>query len=143
VALNVYLDASALVKLLLVEPGAETVGQILRRAQRITGSTLLYAEMVAGLAAGARAGRLTKRNHALALRRGIEVWDRARQVELKWPIARAAGALAERHGLRAADAVHLATALAVNDPRLVMVTWDRRLHEAAGEAGLAVAPAHV
>lgn len=55
-------------------------------------------------------------------------------------LAREAGALAQRHALRGADAVHLATALALGDDVLV-VTWDAELARAAQECGCATAPA--
>jgi hypothetical protein len=54
-----------------------------------------------------------------------------------------AGRLARVHALRGADAVHLASALAIGDPELVIAVWDRRLHAGADAAGLAVAPAKV
>src|SRR6201999_2901363 len=47
------------------------------------------------------------------------------------PLARAAGELAERHALRGYDAVHLASALAIEDEGLVVATWDRDLATAA------------
>jgi len=46
-------------------------------------------------------------------------------------LARAAGELAERHALRGYDAVHLASAIAIEDSDLVMATWDRDLAAAA------------
>jgi len=46
---------------------------------------------------------------------------------------------AERYALRAYDAVHLATALAVAADDLVFVCWDAGLSAAATRAGLAVA----
>jgi predicted nucleic acid-binding protein len=42
-----------------------------------------------------------------------------------------AGHLARAHALRGADAVHLASALAVGDPGLIVAVWDRRLHTGA------------
>jgi predicted nucleic acid-binding protein len=42
--------------------------------------------------------------------------------------------------LRGADAIHLASALAVGDAELLMAAWDRRLSTAARAAGLAVTP---
>jgi len=48
-------------------------------------------------------------------------------------LARAAGELAERHALRGYDAVHLASAIAIEDPDLVMATWDRDLAAAAAQ----------
>jgi hypothetical protein len=42
-----------------------------------------------------------------------------------------------------ADAVHLASALALADPDLVIAAWDRRLHAGAATTGLPVAPAEL
>jgi uncharacterized protein len=42
--------------------------------------------------------------------------------------------------LRANDAIHLASAVALRNPRLIVVSWDADLRRAALEAGLAVAP---
>jgi predicted nucleic acid-binding protein len=49
------------------------------------------------------------------------------------------GELARRHGLRGADAVHLASALAIDDYVLIAV-WDRRPHRAAAAERLTVGP---
>jgi hypothetical protein len=56
-------------------------------------------------------------------------------------VERHAGQLARSHALRGADAVHLASALAVADPDLVVAVWDRRLHAGAAAASLHLAPA--
>ena len=56
---------------------------------------------------------------------------------------RHAGRLARTHALRGAGAVHLAGALALADPDLVIAVWDRRLHAGAAAAGLQVAPADI
>ena len=54
-------------------------------------------------------------------------------------LARAAGDLAETHGLRGYDAVHLATALSVDAASLLVATWDRELARGA-IAGCSVSP---
>jgi predicted nucleic acid-binding protein len=56
-------------------------------------------------------------------------------------LARSAGELAELHGLRGYDAVHLASAISVEDAGLVTVTWDHDLADAAVACGYAVVPA--
>ena len=56
-------------------------------------------------------------------------------------VERHAGHLARTHALRGADAVHLASALAVGDPDLIVAVWDRRLHAGAQAAGCRLAPA--
>jgi len=48
---------------------------------------------------------------------------------------------AARHALRGPGAVHLASALAVSQPGLILAAWDRRLRHGAEAAGLAVTPA--
>jgi predicted nucleic acid-binding protein len=62
-------------------------------------------------------------------------------VEVSPEVAADAGELAESHALRGYDAVHLASALAVLDDELLMVTWDDDLATAARREGLTVAPA--
>ena len=56
-------------------------------------------------------------------------------------LARTAGELAERHALRGYDAVHLASATAIDDPDLVIATWDRDLTAAAIAKNHIVVPA--
>ncbi len=67
-------------------------------------------------------------------------WSAIRVVELSDEIADAAAALVDRLVLGGADAVHLASALALSGTDPVLAAWDRRLHLAASQAGLRVAP---
>ena len=53
-------------------------------------------------------------------------WSATRAVELTAAVERHAGQLARAHALRGADAVHLASALAIGDPELIIAAWDRR-----------------
>ncbi len=55
-------------------------------------------------------------------------------------LAHTAGDLAEAHGLRGYDAVHLATAMSVDRTDLLLATWDGDLARAAIAAGCSVAP---
>jgi predicted nucleic acid-binding protein len=55
-------------------------------------------------------------------------------------LVRTAGELAERHGLRAADAIHLASAIRTREAGTVFVSFDHRLREAAAAEGFAVLP---
>jgi predicted nucleic acid-binding protein len=112
------------------------------RADAVTSSRLLYPEARAAAAAMHRSGRMrTRRLPATveemeALHAGLKV------IALDGELARTAGDLAERHALRAADAVHLASALAIDVPGdLVVATWDRELAAAAVAEGRMVVPA--
>ena len=56
-------------------------------------------------------------------------------------MAQRAGALAGEHALRGADAVHLASLLALGDPTALFVAWDRRLRTGALSVGARLVPA--
>jgi len=70
-------------------------------------------------------------------------WAAVRPVELTAAVERHAGQLTRTHALRGADAVHLASALALADPDVIIAVWDRRLHAGAAAAGLQVAPTDI
>ncbi len=109
-------------------------------ASRRVSSSLIYPEARAALAAAGRAGRLDSGS----LRRAVGDLEQAMGaiglVGVDATLARSAGALAEHHALRGYDAFHLATALSVQDPTLVIVRWDRDLAVAGLAVGRAVAP---
>lgn len=102
---------------------------------------LVYPEGCAALAAARRDGRLGKSDHARALADFEELVSDLALIGVDEPLARRAGALAEEFELRGYDAVHLATALALGENAVTLVTWDGDLTEAALEAGLPTAPA--
>jgi predicted nucleic acid-binding protein len=139
----VYFDSSAFVKLLVEEAGSELAAELWDGSDAAVASRLAFPEVRAALAAAAR-------NHDLAdddLDDVEQAWDgywaATRPVELTPVVEQHAGQLARFHALRGADAVHLASALAISDPDLVMAVWDRRLHAGAQAAGLRVAPAQL
>lgn len=136
-----YLDTSALLKLLLRdEDGGDVVREVIAATDMIVTSRLSYPEARAALAAARRAGRLAADDHIEAKRDLDRAIASLRVVELRAVLARAAGDVAERFGLRAYDAVHLASALVLGAGDTVVVTWDRAMGTAAREAGLGTAP---
>lgn len=139
----VYFDASAFVKLLAEEPGSDLAAQLWDGCDAAVASRLAYPEVRAALAAAARNHDLTDDEMDGAEQTWEEYWAASRPVELTAAVERHAGQLAREHALRGADAVHLASALAIGDPDLVIAVWDRRLHTGAQAAGLRVAPAQL
>jgi len=137
----IYFDASALVKLVISEDGTEEAAALWDSADAVASSRLAYAEVCAAIAAAGRGGRLSPRGARQASAEWSETWGDVRAVELTETVAREAGALAARHALRGADAIHLASALAIGADTSVLAVWDRQLHRAAVAAGLRVAPA--
>ena len=141
--MNIYLDTSGLVKLLVQEDGSETMVRVWDEADFIFAGVLAYPEARAALATGERGRRLSEAEHHRAKRILARRWDEIQVVQLDGPLAVQAGDLSERYGLRAYDAVHLACALALAGTGAVLATWDRELHQAARWAGLSVIPAAI
>ena len=136
----VYFDSSALVKLLVEEPGSRLAAELWDACDAALSSRLAYPEVRAALAAAGRNHELGTDDLREAERAWEEFWAATRKVELTPDVERHAGQLARSHALRGADAVHLASALAVNDDDLVIAVWNRRLHGGALAAGIRVAP---
>jgi predicted nucleic acid-binding protein len=136
----VYLDTSALVKLCVVEPGSRLVAALWDGADLVVTSRLADAEVRAVLAGGRRAGRLDHEAAAEALAVWERLWPGLHVVELREVVTASAAALVGRHPLRAADALHLASALQLRSPDLVVAAWDEHLVAAARAEGLLVVP---
>jgi predicted nucleic acid-binding protein len=134
-----YFDTSAVVPLLIAERGSEMAGRFWDLADRVVSVRLVYPETRAALAHAARLDRLGART----LRRAVSELDARVEemdvVEIDDVVARLAGEKAEERGLRGYDAVHLAAALRVHDPDVVMIAGDRALLAAATSEGIAVA----
>jgi predicted nucleic acid-binding protein len=139
----VYFDASAFVKLLTTEPGTDLAVALWDGCDAALSSRLAYPEVRAALAAAARSNDLTNSELRAAERDWANYWSATRPVELTAAVEQHAGHLARTHALRGADAVHLASALAIGDPELIMAVWDRRLHAGAQAVGCRVAPATI
>jgi uncharacterized protein len=139
----IYFDSSALVKLLVQEHGSDLAAQLWDGCDAALASRLAYPEVCAALAAAGRNHDLSRDDQDVAERAWEQYWAAVRPVELTAAVQRQAGQLARAHALRGADAVHLASALAVTDQDLVIAVWDRRLHAGAAATGLLVAPAEL
>jgi uncharacterized protein len=137
----VYFDSSALVKLVLDEAGSDIADTLWNACDAALSSRLAYPEVCAALAAAGRNHDLSASELAGALADWERFWASMRPVELSVEIERAAGSLAATHRLRGADAVHLASALALDSTDLTVAVWDQRLHTGAVSVGLSVAPA--
>jgi len=86
-------------------------------------------------------GRIDSNTLRSAVHAIDELYAELRVIGIDGALAQFAGELTELHGLRGYDAVHLASAISVEDAGLVAVTWDRDLADAMVACGHAVAPA--
>lgn len=132
-----YFDTSAVVPLLVAEPGSARAAKLWDEADRAVSVRLVYPEGRAALAQAHRLGRLTARQLRAAVRELETKYQELNIVELDEVLARRAGHLAELHRLRGYDAVHLAAADRVRDADLVVVAGDRPLLTAAAAEGIA------
>jgi len=132
-----YFDTSAVVPLLVAEAGSARAAILWDEADRAVSIRLVYPEGRAALAQARRLGRLTVRQLRAAVLELEARYQELDLVELDDVLARRAGHLAELHGLRGYDAVHLAAADRIRDPDLVVVAGDRPLLTAAAAAGIA------
>jgi predicted nucleic acid-binding protein len=135
-----YFDTSAVVPLLVDEATTELCSRLWNESTRVVSVRLVYPEARAALAQARRLGRITRSQLVEAVAELDSLVDQIDIIELGADIARSAGDLAEQHGLRGYDSVHLAAALVVADDELVLVTGDTELATAAMSAGIAVAP---
>ena len=137
----VYFDSSALVKLVLDEPGSNVAAELWNASDAALSSRLAYPEVRAALAAAGRNHDLTESEVTAAADEWETFWASMRPIELSADVEKVAGELASVHRLRGADAVHLASALALAPADVTVAAWDKRLHAGAAAVGLGVAPA--
>lgn len=124
----VYLDASAFVKLIFAEPESDALRDWLASHRERTSSALLRTEVL-------RAVRL---RDASDLARARQLLDAVVLVPIDDAVLEAAGLLGPG-ALRTLDAIHVATARYLGSDVDALVTYDRRMIEAAGRLGLPVA----
>jgi len=122
------------------EPGSELAAELWDRAASVVSSQLIYPEARAAAAAAHRRRRITSTTLRRAVDRIDELCTEFDVIGLDPDLAHSAGDLAEAHGLRGYDAVHLATALSVESDSMLLATWDGDLAHAALAAGCSVSP---
>ena len=122
-----YLDASAVIKLVITEAESRALRAFLADQPRRAASRLV----------GVEAARALSR---LGISGGQELTDvlaHLDQIDVTEDVLREASRLPPP-SLRTLDAIHLATALALRPDLEALVTYDRRLADAATAAGLPV-----
>lgn len=115
--------------------------QLWRSDVAVACSVVGYPEVRGAVSAASRARRISMRRMESAVVELDDAWALVYSIEFEDPVALFAGALAHRHGLRALDAVHLASALSIPWQECIVVSWDDELRSAAGAEGLAISPA--
>lgn len=126
----VYLDSSALVKLVVLEPESRALRGYLRRERERVSCALARTEVL----------RAVRPVGATALERARRVLRGIHLIRLDETLLDAAGII--EPAVRSLDAIHLAAAQLVAPTLTAVVTYDRRMADAAASLGFRVeAPA--
>ncbi|MGH8906237.1 MAG: type II toxin-antitoxin system VapC family toxin [Egibacteraceae bacterium] len=133
-----YFDTSALVPLVVEEPGSKVCARLWDEAARVVSVRGAYAEGRAALAQAHRLGRLTSPALREAVSQFDTIYDQLDRIEVDDVLVRRAGLLAEEQALRGYDAVHLAAAERIQDGDAVLISGDAQLCRAARQMGFAV-----
>ena len=129
-----YLDTSSLVKLYVEETASADVEGLVGSAE-VTGTSLIaYAEAKAAFARRFRENAFSSKDYDQLRSQFESDWKNFLSIHVNPEIVRMAGDLAEKHGLRGFDAVHLASAVTLREKLASPVTfscYDIRLQNAS------------
>ena len=141
--MNVYVDASALVKRYITEIGSRDVVALTTGAVVVATALVTRAEVAAAFARATRVGVLDDVGGRRAQRRFSREWPDLMRVPVTEWLGGGAVAWGWAHGLRGYVAGPLAGARPWQDARgqeIVLATYDRHLWEAVPHAGLRAWP---
>jgi predicted nucleic acid-binding protein len=132
-----YLDTSALVKLVIAEAGSEEVFSWEQEADVVATSRITLPEALGVLSRRARADKWSDSLRERLRSTIDEAWPEFVHVNLDEHLA---GGLAYRLGISGADAIHLAAGLTLAEAgeRVGFCSFDLRLNRAAAAEGLHV-----
>lgn len=136
-----YLDTSALVKVYVEEAGSTEVREKADQAEGLATSRITYAEARAALARKLRERGLSRTGHRSVVEDLNGDWEDYFIVDVSDSVVKFAGGLAEKHALRGADAIHLASALSLRKQAgesVRFLCFDGRLTIAAHKEGLGI-----
>lgn len=139
----VYADASALVKLYVVEPSSKEIFALTRAATSIASALVSRAEVAAALARCVRMHVVDEAGGQEAQRNFARDWPHLVRIPVTEALIARAETLAWEFGLRGYDAVQLASALTWRESvghDVILATFDRQLWEATSASGFDVWP---
>ncbi|MFO0698075.1 MAG: type II toxin-antitoxin system VapC family toxin [Nitrospira sp.] len=134
-----YVDTSALVKLYVEEPMSDKLADAVHAAEAVATSLVAYVEARAAFARARRETRLSPSAYRQVLEAFLEDWGRYVVVEVTDRLVRHAGELAAHRALRGYDALHLASALSLQEhvaSKISFLAFDHALVQAARRENL-------
>lgn len=129
---TVYIDSSAIVKLIVREPGSLALQRYLRDQPALAVSRVATVEVQRAIA------RVPGLDAAMILDRILSVFETLTLLEFDAEVAATAARLLPP-SLRTLDAIHLASALELQDDLVALITYDARMSDAAKLLGMRTA----
>ncbi|HKI67891.1 MAG TPA: type II toxin-antitoxin system VapC family toxin [Solirubrobacterales bacterium] len=140
-SLSIYLDTSALVKLLVDEDGSDLARSTYADADGPRTTAIAYVEATSAVTRMRKGKRLSAAELRTALDELDTIWAALDVLEVTDTLVKTAARTARDHTLRAYDAVHLAGALAFAEgEEIAFMCWDHELNEAADKHGFVLIP---
>ncbi len=136
-----YFDTSALIKQFVEESGSRRVEALITAEPQIATSKVAYAEVHASLAKKWREGAMTEAFYERISRSFDSEWTAYIRLDLVDPLLALTRDLLRRHPLRGFDAIHLASAILLQqqlNEATQFVASDTRLLTAARTEGLVI-----
>jgi predicted nucleic acid-binding protein len=125
----VFLETSALLRMLFGEEGGDYVAKRLRQSDRAIASRLIRVEAERALIRLSLEHRGSQ-GQLLDMERELKrLWPKLDFIEMTREICELAGRIAPRSRLRSQDAIHLATFFRIKelDPKIELLTFDERI----------------
>ena len=141
--MNLYIDTSALIKLFVQENFSDEIRQLVENAELVATGLITRAETAAGINRLARMNFLSEAQRTTVLNNFRKDWEYYHRIPITEQLVARADILTSQYILRGYDAIHLACALTWQDllnMPVTLATFDKELHEAAKESGIAVFP---
>jgi len=129
-----FCDTSALIKLLIDEPGSDQIHQASQDAVAIAACRITWAEAMAAMARRQREDPVSADAIEQARQRLNQLWTFFSIVEVSQDLVETAGSFADGFALRGYDSVQLAAAYTLQRTAaqpLSFACFDRRLNQAA------------
>lgn len=134
-----YLDTSSLVKLYVEEEGSDGIIELVACSAAVATSLVAYAEARSAFARRFREKAFTRDEYKGLIVALDQDWNRVISLAVTEDLVFTAGRLAEKHGIRGFDAIHLASATVLKEEVSASVLFscaDQRLQKASAKEGL-------
>ena len=134
-----YLDTSSLVKLYIEETESSHIAEMVYACKVAATSLIAYAEARAAYAQRFRENAFGKKEYQLLVSAFEKDWKNYFIMRVQSALVKSAGDLAEKHGLRGFDAIHLSSAVTLKREMKAPVyfsCFDAKLLAAAIAEGL-------